>query len=94
MILGLCQSSHYILLDEPFNGLDIIAAEQVMMLVKQAMYEGKGILITTHNIAHLDYIVDKVLALKEGQIVSQFLLEDVRLTEGLTLEEKLREVLE
>jgi ABC-2 type transport system ATP-binding protein len=65
----LCLDKSILLLDEPFNGLDMETNQQMKMIIKQLRERGKTILITSHIMESLTSICDVISYLKEGQIV-------------------------
>jgi len=58
----------FILLDEPFAGIDPIAVADLQKCVKQLRDQGLGILITDHNVRETLSITDRAYILYEGQI--------------------------
>lgn len=70
----------FILLDEPFAGVDPIAVEDIMTIVAGLKNRGIGVLITDHNVHETLSIVDKAYILIQGQIfrsgTAEFLAED------------------
>jgi lipopolysaccharide export system ATP-binding protein len=58
----------FILLDEPFAGIDPIASEEIMKIVHGLKDEGIGILITDHNVHETLSIVDRAYILIDGKI--------------------------
>jgi lipopolysaccharide export system ATP-binding protein len=61
----------FILLDEPFAGIDPIAVEEIMTLVSRLKDRGIGVLITDHNVHETLSIVDRAYILIEGKIFRQ-----------------------
>ena len=59
----------FILLDEPFAGIDPIAVEDIMETVKQLKYRNIGVLITDHNVHETLSITDRSYLLFEGKIL-------------------------
>jgi lipopolysaccharide export system ATP-binding protein len=59
----------FILLDEPFAGIDPIAVEDIMEIVKQLKYRNIGVLITDHNVHETLSITDRSYLLFEGRIL-------------------------
>jgi len=58
----------FILLDEPFAGVDPIAVEDIMNIVSNLKHRGIGVLITDHNVHETLSIVDKAYILINGTI--------------------------
>lgn len=59
----------FILLDEPFAGVDPLAVADIQTIVKYLRERGMGILITDHNVRETLSIVDRAYILNEGQIL-------------------------
>lgn len=77
---ALASKPSFILLDEPFAGVDPIAVEDIMSIVHNLKHKGIGILITDHNVHETLSIVDRAYILINGQIFKEgtadFLAED------------------
>ncbi len=58
----------FILLDEPFAGIDPIASEEIMKIVSALKNKGIGVLITDHNVHETLSIVDRAYILIDGKI--------------------------
>ena len=61
----------FILLDEPFAGVDPIAVEDIQTIVAKLKYRNIGILITDHNVSETLSITDRAYLLFEGKILKQ-----------------------
>jgi lipopolysaccharide export system ATP-binding protein len=68
---ALATDPSFILLDEPFAGIDPIAVEDIMNIVANLKNRGIGILITDHNVHETLSIVDKAYILIDGVIFKQ-----------------------
>lgn len=70
----------FILLDEPFSGIDPIAVEEIQNIVKDLRKRGIGVLITDHNVHETLSITDRAYLLFEGKIFiegsSEYLTND------------------
>ena len=67
----LATSPNFILLDEPFAGVDPIAVEDIQSIIYQLKKKNIGILITDHNVQETLNITDRVYLLYEGRILKQ-----------------------
>ena len=67
----------FILLDEPFAGVDPIAVEDIQGIVKKLKNRNIGILITDHNVHETLSITDRAYLLFEGKILKQGSAEDL-----------------
>ncbi|MFC2084616.1 LPS export ABC transporter ATP-binding protein [Bacteroidota bacterium] len=65
---ALATDPKFILLDEPFAGIDPIAVEDIMNIVANLKHRGIGILITDHNVHETLSIVDRAYILINGSI--------------------------
>ena len=77
---ALITNPRFILLDEPFAGVDPIAVEDIQKIVSDLRYRNIGILITDHNVHETLAITDRAYLMFEGKILkegtSHFLAED------------------
>lgn len=79
IILAVCSNAQYLLLDEPFDGLDIIIKKEMIGLLMEHLSEhSRTALIASHNLTELENLVDRVLLLKEQTIIKDYRLEDMR----------------
>ncbi len=67
----LCTNPSYILLDEPFTGVDPIAIEDIQNIVRGLKDEDTGILITDHNVRETLGITDRAYIISDGLIRTQ-----------------------
>jgi len=61
-------SPSFILLDEPFAGIDPLAVEDIKSIVEHLKDRGIGVLITDHNVRDILEITDRAYIIGEGQI--------------------------
>lgn len=67
----------FILLDEPFAGIDPIAVEDIQHIVEKLKEKNIGVLITDHNVQETLSITDRAYLLFEGKILKQGSAEDL-----------------
>lgn len=67
----------FILLDEPFAGIDPIAVEDIQTIVAKLKFKNIGILITDHNVQETLSITDRAYLLFEGKILKAGVAEDL-----------------
>ena len=92
LLLGLALDSDYVLMDEPFSGIDIFTREEIANVFTSHLVEDRGVLITTHEINDIEHLIDRVIILDEGVIIKQFDTEQVREQEGKSVIDVMREV--
>ena len=61
----------FILLDEPFAGVDPIAVEDIQFIIAKLKYKDIGVIITDHNVGETLAITDRAYLLYEGSILQQ-----------------------
>lgn len=61
----------FILLDEPFAGVDPIAVEDIQYIIAKLKYRNIGVIITDHNVGETLAITDRAYLLYEGSILQQ-----------------------
>ena len=67
---ALATSPIFVLLDEPFAGIDPIAVADIQSIVSQLKNRGIGVLITDHNVRETLSITDRAYIINEGEIIS------------------------
>lgn len=74
---ALASNPKFLLLDEPFAGIDPIAVSELKKTIKSLNDSGFGILISDHNVRDTMQICHKVLIMSEGKIVAEGSPEEV-----------------
>lgn len=77
---ALVNDPKFILLDEPFAGIDPIAVEDIQKIINRLVEKGLGVLITDHNVRETLSICNRAYIMCDGKILkagtSQFLVDD------------------
>jgi len=68
---ALAASPQFMLLDEPFAGIDPIAISDIRKLVRQLTARGIGVLITDHNVRETLELIDRALIIHEGKVLTE-----------------------
>ena len=68
---SLATEPKFILLDEPFTGVDPIAVEDIQIIVKKLIEKNIGVLITDHNVHETLSITDRAYLLFEGSVLKK-----------------------
>jgi len=66
---ALAVSPRFLLLDEPFTGIDPIAVNEIQEIIKRLRDRGMGILITDHNVRETLAITDRAYIIRDGRIL-------------------------
>lgn len=73
----LASNPKFILLDEPFAGIDPLAVEDIMKMILNLKHKGIGVLITDHNVHETLTITDRSYILIDGQIFCSGTAEEI-----------------
>lgn len=92
LLLGLAMDVDFILMDEPFSGIDMFSREQIVEVFSSHLVENRGVIITTHEINDIEHLIDHVVLLDEGIVLKEFNSENMRKTEGKSVVDVMREV--
>jgi lipopolysaccharide export system ATP-binding protein len=68
---ALATHPQYMLLDEPFAGIDPIAIGDIRKLVRQLTARGIGVLVTDHNVRETLELIDRALIIHEGEVLTE-----------------------
>jgi lipopolysaccharide export system ATP-binding protein len=68
---ALVLSPYFLLLDEPFTGIDPIAVGEIQKIIRRLITSGIGILITDHNVRETLGICDRAYVVNEGSILEE-----------------------
>jgi lipopolysaccharide export system ATP-binding protein len=68
---ALVTSPRFLLMDEPFSGVDPISVAEVQKIVRQLKERGIGVLITDHNVRETLNIVDRGYIIHEGRVIAE-----------------------
>lgn len=80
------------MLDEPLNGIDLVARDQIMNAIVENATEDTSLIISSHLVDELEKVLDDVIFIKEGQIVIVGSAEQVREDNGKSIVDMYKEV--
>jgi ribose transport system ATP-binding protein len=83
----LSTSADVFLLDEPTQGVDVGAKEEIYRLIRDIAASGKGVLVVSSDLEEVLEIGHRILAIHQGRIVEEFInrdLEPSRLMDAIT----------
>ena len=92
LLLGLALDVDYILMDEPFSGIDIFSREQIAEVFTSHLIENRGVIITTHEINDIEHLIDKAILIGDGIVLKEIDVEKTREEEGKSVVDVMREV--
>lgn len=91
LALTVARRAKLILLDEPLDGVDPIAREEVLTLIAHSFDEKSTILVTSHLINELERLLDEVFFIREGQVRYMGSAEELRENKQMSLDEIYRQ---
>ena len=80
------------ILDEPIGGVDPAARDYILSTILNNYNENATILLSTHLISDIENILDQVLFLKQGKIVLNATVDEIRMEQKKSVDALFREV--
>ena len=84
----LARAAKLYLLDEPLNGIDIIAREKIITTIINAVDDESTVVISSHLVDELEAVVDSVIFIKEGRNILQGEAEQLREQHSMNLKSR------
>jgi ABC-2 type transport system ATP-binding protein len=78
LALGLLTSHPLVLLDEPFDGLDLRQTREVMMLLRKLSTQGRTLMLSIHQLIDAGRVCDRLVLLSDGRVVGEGSLAELR----------------
>ena len=91
LITTMCRDVQLYLLDEPIGGVDPAARDYILNTIISNYQEDATVIISTHLIADVEPVLNHILFLKEGRIVRQGDVDDIRAETGKSIDALFRE---
>jgi ABC-2 type transport system ATP-binding protein len=92
LILVMSREADLYLLDEPIGGVDPAARDYILDTILSNYREDATVIISTHLISDIEKILDDVIFIKEGQVVLQKTVDEIREESGKSVDALFREV--
>lgn len=92
LILVMSRNADLFILDEPIAGVDPAARDYIIRTIISNYNPEASVIICTHLISDIENILDDVVFIKQGQIVLQMSVDDIREKHGKTVDSYFREV--
>lgn len=92
LILVMSRRADLYILDEPIAGVDPAARDYILNVILSNYDPEATIIISTHLISDIENILDQVLFLRDGKIVMNSSVDDIRVKEGKSVDALFREV--
>lgn len=88
----LSRDSRIVMLDEPLNGIDIIAREKIISTIVRNISDDTAVLMSSHLVDELERIVDHAFFIKNGTCVLQGDAEELRVNRGKSIVDMYKEI--
>lgn len=92
LVLAMSRKAKLYLLDEPIGGIDPAARDYILHTILENYAEDAAVLLSTHLIGDVESVLDDAVFLKNGQILAHRSTEELRETEGMSVDAYFREV--
>ena len=80
------------MLDEPFNGIDLLARDEIRASILEYATEDKLMLLSSHLVEEMEAIADRAVFISEGRLVEQVDLETMRDEQGISMADRYRQI--
>ena len=88
----MARDARVIMLDEPLNGIDLLAREDITRSITEAAGEDKAILVSSHLVDELETISDYAIFIKNGHLIEVDNIEESRAEAGKSIVDRYREI--
>jgi len=92
LILVMSRNADLYILDEPIAGVDPAARDYILSTIINNYNENATILLSTHLIADIENVLDRVLFLRNGQLVLNSTVDEIRMEQEKSVDSLFREV--
>ncbi len=80
------------MLDEPFNGIDLLARDEIRACILRYASEDKLLLMSSHLVEEMEAVADRAVFIKEGRLVEDVDLETMRTEQGVSMADRYRQI--
>ena len=80
------------MLDEPFNGIDLLARDAIRSCILETAAEDRLLLLSSHLVEEMEAIADRAVYIRQGELVECVDLEQMREERGLSMADRYREI--
>ena len=90
--LTLARDAKVYMLDEPFNGIDLLARDEIRAAILEAATKQKLLLLSSHLVEEMEAIADRAMFIRQGKLVEVRDLAEMRETDGVSMADRYREI--
>jgi ABC-2 type transport system ATP-binding protein len=88
----LARDARVYMLDEPFNGIDLLARDVIRACILESAAENKLLLLSSHLVEEMEAIADRAVFIKDGKLVENVDLEEMRTQQGVSMADRYRQI--
>ena len=88
----LARDARVYMLDEPFNGIDLLARDEIRANILESAREDKLLLLSSHLVEEMEAIADRAVFISEGRLVECVDLEEMRTQQGVSMADRYRQI--
>ncbi|MGF7048241.1 ABC-2 type transport system ATP-binding protein [Paenibacillus sp. DS2015] len=92
LTLALSRAASLYLLDEPIGGVDPVARGKILDAIVEYYNEDSSVIISTHLVRDIERIFDEVIFIRNGEVVMQEDVENMRIKNGKSVDDMFKEV--
>ena len=90
--LTLARDAKVYMLDEPFNGIDLLARDEIRPAILSAAVPEKLLLLSSHLVEEMEAIADRAVFISNGHLVEVRDLEEMREVDGVSMADRYRSI--
>ena len=90
--VNLARDAKVYMLDEPFNGIDLLARDDIREAIRDVAKEDRVVIISSHLVEELEAIIDTAVFIREGHLVEVRNLREMEEIDGVSLTDRYRQV--
>ena len=90
--LTLARDAKVYMLDEPFNGIDLLARDEIRPAILRAAVPEKLLLLSSHLVEEVEAIADRAVFIRNGRLVEVRDLEEMREVDGVSMADRYRSI--
>ena len=89
----LAREAKVLILDEPFNGVDLLAREEIEKMILEVRSDDRTIILSSHLVEEVESYVNFALFFNEGRLLAMEDVEELRSSRGMSITDRYRELL-
>ena len=88
----LARDAKVYMLDEPFNGIDLLARDEIRACILREAKPEKVLLLSSHLVEEMEAVADRAVFIRQGRLVEVRDLEEMRETDHVSMADRYREI--